>query len=345
MSSFYFYEHGQADTEPVNGGSTTDNIIGLELEVSEVLDYSDIDYYIDTGYIEADGTEWAPVVIEEEAQGDIEIELIFRADTPENIIKRVREIADIRDNQECAENTSAHIHLNRRYIESEGLSEIDIYKAAEAVAPVIYNVSGRNYSSWREWTPSRIDIQEDIKERFNLIDNITPKNTGEYNNRYELCNCTNSATIEIRGFSNYYNFNINKIELYIKIVSELIPELAQLMKERSYKKDWETAFKCIDTFIKDNFLSLNVYDINILLKERQERAQAIYKQYDNILTMLDGAELAAPLKAAEMLIKALQTADPLEIEINNINLKNIEETLTEVRRQALNWYISATNNL
>lgn len=252
LDNYEAYSHSNAPTDPI--GDENGNIIGLELEISELHDNIFLEELITDGTISCwNSADSGVIQLEEEAQGNVEYELIFNADSIENIFKRLDYIKELRHDVTCNEDSSCHIHLNRRYLyDVLDLNELDIYHAADAIAPLIYKVSGRDSRSWNQWTPEHIDLfNRDLINRFELIDDIKPRNNGDYNDRYELCNCTNNYTIEIRGFSNFYEFDIGVIKFYIKIVSELIPEIAAAMKNKTYAADYEIVFKKVSSFLNN----------------------------------------------------------------------------------------------
>lgn len=332
---YFEYEsfvHNSAPTEPA---SDELNIIGLELEVSQFGDYSILNGLIEDGIINTyDMDNGAAIQLEDEDQHDVEKELIFNADTVENIKARLQQVSILQREAHTERNTSAHVHLNRLYIESLGLEELDIYKASEAIAPLIFDISGRNSSSWSEWTPSRIKRDKDLIERFSEVDDILPRSEDEYgySSRYELCNVQNTSTIEIRGFSNYYNFNSEIIGLYIDVVSELIPTLAQTMKGRSYSKEPEAVFETVEEFM-DTHPKIKEFNLPEWKIWRQTVAEYKAKIIDKYYSEYK--------EAYEYLMAALQTTSTGEKMrlLSHVNEDLLPETLA-LNNAAMNQQIT-----
>lgn len=257
--------HGDANTSP--RGDETANIVGLELEIACLNDYEAINRHIEAGLIECRDTAEANIQLEMEAQSDVEYELIFNADTPANVLDRLTSILDIRhDVDQYHHEVSCHVHMNRFYIENVlGLDEMDIYNAAEAVAPLIYRISGRNRTAWRRWSPCCIDESMGVKDRLRYINHrhVTPPSLN--GDRYDLTNLSNNSTVEIRGFSNYYNFDYDLIKTYISLCLDLIQPLAVEMQGKDYKEAPHIAIKYMQRFISDHMEELNRFDLSDIM--------------------------------------------------------------------------------
>lgn len=337
---FEHYRDDKSNSRPF--GDTCDNILGLELELASVHDYSGLNEAIDDGYINtADTMNGAGVQLEEEAQSNVEYELVFNADTPENVLRRVREVKSyiggtFSNHHEC----SAHIHLNREYLEGLGLSELDVFHAVEAIAPFIYAISGRDEYCWNRWTPCALslDVYDDL-ERFKYIGETTTttvrERTGDHP-RYQLCNVTNEDTIEIRGFSNYYDVDLDLIEAYLDTAAILVPEIALNMQGRDYSKDYITVLKLLRDFIKDRpVLSnnsslekwLNIED-KIREQKRREYKAAIAAYEDSIRFLTLARENSgAPITAADFILRAFKSNSELVPHVANIDLNDINATI------------------
>ena len=116
------FDHGEANTEPA--GDENENILGLELEIAEMHDYSYLNELISEGFIETEDSEPANIQLEYEAQHNVQYELIFNADLKENILSRLDEVVDLRNDCRQHHETSCHVHLNRSYLYDIGLDEI-----------------------------------------------------------------------------------------------------------------------------------------------------------------------------------------------------------------------------
>lgn len=336
------YGHGNAPTAPI--GDETNHIIGLELEVSHFNEIENLEEAIEEGVIETYDTAEAPIVLEEEAQGDVDYELIFKADNPADVLRRVEEIYTyIGTGDVCRteRNTSCHVHLNRYYVEEVlGLDQLDIWRAAEAIAPLIFKVSGRNYSSWNEWTPSRVDMDTDPLRRFQLIDDAEPRSSGEYRDRYELCNLTNDKTIEIRGFSNWFKFNPKFIGLYVRIVSELLPAIAEAMKGKTYARDGiKTVLPLVKDFLEDYPEIVSRFDLSFwynieetIKNETRRRFEEAINKYNRCNDLIKAARSCTDdLNAAAYIIEILRADSNLELA--KINLENIKADIDALEEQ------------
>lgn len=344
------YGHGRADTTPARDEL---KIFGLELEISEVYDHDPFNNAIYDGVIETSDSDAANIQMEYEDQHDVQYELIFNADEKETLLKRLQRLNEynIQDVICCNRNTSAHVHINRDYLDSLDISELEFYHAAEAVAPLIYTVSFRDRSSWDEWTPSNISIGYDVLERFNFIDDATPKNRGTYSDRYELCNVQNDATIEIRGFSNYMEFSHEYIKLYLDIVSELIPEIAAAMKGKNYKDNPETVLKIVKQFLDDReeITQRHVLDQwtdykKILREYKAEQYKEAIRIYHSVADYLELARSEAETAhKLELITKMIRANKALKIDIINLNdfesvLDTIEDQNNKIFKNSV-WHI------
>ena len=217
------------------------NIKGLELEVSND------DYIIqktlkdlEEKHIIATPKNWndpfheiANIALEED--GSVQYELIFRAQTNNKIMEEVEKIQELEKHVNNHTGTSAHIHINRAYIEEElGLNEIDIIKAAEFLNYPLFLISGRIKETAREWARSQLHcrIEANLAEKAKCVDRI---NQVRYI-KHGMINCLPENTIELRIFSNKCNFNKNVINMYLETVDFII-EIAEYMKDKKYNKN------------------------------------------------------------------------------------------------------------
>lgn len=341
--SYQSYYHSSADTEPIRttaADGTPLNVVGVELEIGEVYDAAGLDALIEAGTIEAEDTAWAPVVIEREAQSGVQYELIFRADTPGAVLERVEEIsAEIRSDIYCHRQTSCHVHANRDYIHDVlDISEEEFNRAAESIAPFIYEISGRDLEAWNEWTPSRLSLGLSRWDRFQELDAVEPK----YGGRYALCNVQNENTLEIRGFSNYCEFNPALIGVYIGVVSDLIPTIAQEMKGKSYAQDGlKTVLPLVEDFINRAGDALNGFQLDSWKNSKQElrkvsrqQVERAYSKYQDVMNWSDRARNCTnSTDAADYVLRMLRLDKDLKLPA--INLEDISETLDDIETQAL----------
>ena len=216
------------------------NIKGLELEISD-------DAYIieqelaelENEKIIATPDNWDNIIntpnIALEEDGSVNYELIFRAQTNDKILEELEKIKNLESIVNNNTGTSAHIHINRTYIEEElGLTEIDIVKAAEFLNHPLFLISGRIKETAHEWAKSQLPcpIEANLAEKAKYVDRLNKVNYGKHN----VINCIPEDTIELRIFSNKCNFNKNVINMYLETVDFII-ELAEYMKNKSYTKE------------------------------------------------------------------------------------------------------------
>ena len=217
------------------------NIKGLELEIS------DDDYAIEEElaeladeYIIATPDNWnnqfeetPNIAIEED--GSVKYELIFRAETNDKLMEEIEKLRYLREIVDNHTGTSAHIHMNRGYIEEElGLTEVDIVKATEFLNHPLFLMSGRKKETAHEWARSQLPcpIDANLAVKAKHVDRINKINYAKYN----LINCSPEDTIELRIFSNKCNFNKYVINMYLE-TADFIIELADYMKDKSYTKE------------------------------------------------------------------------------------------------------------
>lgn len=235
-----FSYHG-ANTAPI--GSTDKCIYGVELEINdrdasveEVIENA-IEHNIITAPSNNGETLNKKVI---EYDSSVFCEIIINADTIERLNDRLNYLNDYGFNEENISNTpntSCHIHMNRKYVCNVlRLSEEDIVKIFDFLAPILYRISGRDSNSFYNWTPSRISFELesnliDWRERANRCEGL------EYDNlRYAIINGNNSRTIELRLFSNYCNFDLEVIMMYLCIVDYILHELAGANLKTDYKE-------------------------------------------------------------------------------------------------------------
>ena len=218
------------------------NIKGLELEISddkynieEILSELANEHIIETATTFKNSTEIPNIALEED--GSVKYELIFRAQTNKKLLEELEKIQTLETIVKNHTGTSAHIHINRTYIEKElGLTEIDITKAAEFLNYPLFLISGRRKKTAHEWARSTLPcpIEANLAEKAKQVDRITKINYAKYN----FINCSQEDTIELRIFSNKCNFNKNVINMYLETVDFII-ELANYMKDKSYTKEFQ----------------------------------------------------------------------------------------------------------
>ena len=278
MYQVYSYHHG--NTAPT-AEDLTDMIFGLELEIDddsinvrELLDEAIAEDYLTSPENEHRTRNWK--VIEEDSS--VYREIILNADTIENILKRVRNLNSIGFSDEYIINspaTSAHIHINRHYLEKKGIRQSNIFKLLELYAPIIYKISGRDEDSFINWSEPRSRFEYhniDWQNRAEQLEYISISN-----DRYTLVNCSRSSTIEMRGFSNYYNFDYDMIKCYLEFMEKCINQ-AEYMKGKFFINHYQYLLDDLEKWFKTNHAEIyyqfglkQVFKNDKFLKQLQEK--------------------------------------------------------------------------
>lgn len=294
---YSLFEYHEAPVEPVR--NTNLKIFGLELEISD--EYADdvleelIERNVITVPYNMDETQH---LICAEEDGSVYAELILRADFKEELVRRVAEyLAPLR----CCNNhegTSAHVHLSRDYLNNIGVHEVDIIKAAEFLYPLLYEISGRDYNSVEEWATSYIGHEEARQtiwsERARKVDNIKCSN----GSRYWTVNCCNRNTVEIRIFSNAYDFDSQYIKAYLESADAIIT-VAQHMKEKKYSTHHEEALQIYLQHMEENCENIYKYCIKPYLKTAGEvRDEREIKRFKEVTAHLRRFERMAETREA-----------------------------------------------
>lgn len=346
----YCYHGSKHVTAP---RSTTGNIKGLELEISD-YDCGDIlDEMIEEDILTVPCNEniKKEVTIAVEDDGSVYKELIFKASCNQTLLKGVKKLEEyLNGNVDNGHGTSCHIHLNNKYLETLNLTGRDITKSAEFLAPLLYKISGRTKNSLSDWCQSvlsnEIDIDNDnLYDRCQLIDHCITN----YNGRYSLVNVCDKTT-ELRIFSNYYNFNYNYIKTYIECCDFII-ELATYMKEKNYIDEYNNIINMTKHFFQKRKYK-EIYERHELdaffmsLKEKQ--LNSLKKQLSYINDKINELKQMMGYQNEEMqrnnAIRVLRFLRNYKANYNNIpnfdynvlepNLNEIENILTEnIRNQ------------
>lgn len=250
------YSYHQAPTAPT--GDIDNKIFGLELEINDdsQIVRNLLDSAIETNYLTSPENEHETRGLKTiERDGSVYREIVFPADEIPYLLKRVKNLNNIGiepNNINNTGGTSAHIHFNRRYLEMNGITETNLFKMLEYLEPVIFAISGRDYSNFQHWSPSALGHETNNinwEARAQRLRSISPN----HHDRYNMVNCTNSKTIELRAFSNYCSFDYQTIKLYLEFC-DLIIELCDYMIGRYYRHNWEKILKRVKDFFLTNHL-------------------------------------------------------------------------------------------
>ena len=236
-----------------------ENIKGLELEISDedfiveqaLADLADNNIIATPNNWDNPNIELPNIALEED--GSVKYELIFKAQTNEKILAELEKIKTLEEIVQNTTGTSAHIHMNRAYIEEElALTETDIIKAAEFISYPLFLISGRIKETAHEWARSQLHcrIESNLAEKAKCVDRI---NQVRYI-KHGMVNCLPEDTIELRIFSNSCNFNKDIINMYLETVDFII-ELAEYMKDKKYNKELKNLIPlCKNHFEKFRFI-------------------------------------------------------------------------------------------
>jgi hypothetical protein len=258
-----------------------ENIKGLELEIS------DEDYIVEQLLAELAGDniiatpnnwdnpniELPNIALEED--GSVKYELIFKAQTNEKLLAELEKIKTLEEIVQNTTGTSAHIHINRAYIEDElGLTETDIIKAAEFLSHPLFLISGRTKETALEWARSTLPcpIEANLAEKAKYVDRLNKISYA----KYSFLNCGKEDTIELRIFSNKCNFNKYVINMYLETVDFII-ELAKYMENRSYTKELQNIIPLIRNHFEKFGETLNFFDTKELIMDEFKEPKTLLK--------------------------------------------------------------------
>lgn len=271
------------------------NIKGLELEID---DYDAADYLEDLIYDdivtspENEGNTDERIAIEYD--GSVDWELIFRADTIRPLLDGIKKLNQYGLHEENICNsagTSCHIHYNRQYLNNREIDRVAMQQAVEFNGMLMYLFSGRSEQTLREWcrTSLACSIEDDLLTKAKLIDRI---NDISYN-RYNIINFGGRNTDELRIFSNKCNFDYKTIRFYLEY-SDMIVELADMMKEKSYEEHLDECVEFVDTFMTSRprrKIFYDRYNIDSILLSSEELAQIrIIKLWNKINSRIENFE-------------------------------------------------------
>jgi hypothetical protein len=256
------------------------NIKGLELEISDnnykiekVLKNLATKHIIETSDTFSNSTELPNIALEED--NSVKYELIFRAQTNDKLMEELEKIKELETYVENKTGTSAHIHMNRAYIEEElGLTEMDITKAAEFLSYPLFLISGRKKQTAHEWARSTLPcpIEVNLAEKAKHVDKLKKICYA----KHSFLNCGKEDTIELRIFSNKCNVNKNVIKMYLETVDFII-ELAKYMKNRSYIKELQNIIPLIINHFEEFGEILNFFGTKKLIMDEFKEPKTLIK--------------------------------------------------------------------
>lgn len=226
-------------------------VFGLELELIDP-DVEELYNLSDSGTIcTAENEEWdAPAYLKYD--GSVDAELTFRATTHEKLMERVRHVTNW-INPDNTDQTSAHVHVNRSFLNNLGLTDEDVLKAANYIEPLIFKISGRSNLKWAKSDLYDSDmLREGVvldSDHGRRVDNFKLTDSRRHEHERHI-NFEHGGTYEFRTFSNTYNNSIPHINAYLKM-AELAVFLSIFMKGRRYAHN-RVANDFIYNFLENN---------------------------------------------------------------------------------------------
>ena len=290
MSYIEAFDYQEVDCSP-NSELLDENIKGIELEIrtdepysaileelidtNHLLSATNYDYEKDRGnmYLEYDGS--------------VDYEIKLQADTNKEDLKMIKILNEYGLNPDYIQNkhgTSCHIHLNNQYLESLGLSNIDIKKSGEFMGEILFAISGRTLNDYGQWAPSCLncDINDDMLQKAIEIDNF---DFSREFTRYQMINCNSDITTELRIFSNYCNFDYQTIKLFLEFSDHVI-DIAEMMKGKKYSDNVDEIVEWTQDWFTKNQKRKNVYkdkELNTMLLTKDNIANKHKIKIENII--------------------------------------------------------------
>lgn len=265
-------------------------------------------------------------------------EIVLQANKARTIMQKIKKINTFLSPETITnkDGTSMHIHLNRQYLSNENIDDIDMVKAGEAISHVLYNLSGRETKTeldrWVRTRISTLPLYTPIMTRSQLVDRISLSGDEDYVHHpghYKMINVHNSATVELRIFSNKHNFDYNHSKICLEL-TDVIVDIAKTMKNLSYSNNYEIPIEIVEDFFNSNQRRRKYYDEikDALAQTPQELERAkvnilyktLFRKYNTILRD----------NGVGAVIRALRNED-IEYD-GSINLAHIDEYLDDISR-------------
>lgn len=256
------------------------NIFGLELECNDYNAWPEFSQLVYDDIIgiphNEDSYTRKHVYISGQEDCTAQFELVFQAERPRNLLLGLKAVntelnPDTVYNKngegECdgdceycdgcdervEEDSSAHIHINNRYLENKGISYEKVSEFGELIAPALYTMSGReNTGQSLGWAKSRLrcGILDHPAKRAQEILNRSGNLVG--GSRYHLVNTpTGHGTTELRIFSNTCSFDYDRIHLFIDTANFLI-DVTDKYQEDDITKCYQDVIEDFKDFMTSN---------------------------------------------------------------------------------------------
>lgn len=192
--------------------------------------------------------------------GTVNHELVLQAELPRNLGLKLKTLNEYLkpDNVKNVYGTSTHIHMNNQYLRNLGLTDLDMIKAGECVSSTLLGISGRQKTyELDRWVQTRINKPHKmpIIQRSKYIDDIEIDDFRDYCHdpgHYKMINVEKSSTTEIRMFSNYHNFDYNRMKLFLE-TCDMIQEIALSMQGLLYRDNYEIVIDIVKDFFENHY--------------------------------------------------------------------------------------------
>ena len=250
------------------------NIFGLELECNDwdawsgftELVYSNIVAipYNEDEYIR----KHLNIVGEEDCTA--EFELVFQAERPRNLLLGLKAVnselnpytvCNGNGGVETGDDSSAHIHINNRYLENKGIDYAYIAQMAELLAPALFTMSGRvDNDESLYWGDSLLNKQNKChilahpSKRARILSRYSLRELTKHHHheRYIMVNTpTGHDTTELRIFSNTCSFDYNRIHLFLDTANFLI-DMADKYQSYEITECYQDVVDDFQSFMTDN---------------------------------------------------------------------------------------------
>lgn len=192
--------------------------------------------------------------------GTVNHELVLQAELPRNLGLKIKTLNEYLNptNIQNVYGTSVHIHMNNQYLRNLGLNDLDMIKAGECISSTLLAISGRQKQyELDKWVKTRIGYSHKmpIIQRSQYIDDIEIDDYRDYSHEsghYMMINVESDATTELRMFSNYCNFDYNRIKVFLE-TCDMLQEIALSMQGLNYKDNYEIVIDIVRDFYENHY--------------------------------------------------------------------------------------------
>ena len=167
-----------------------------------------------------------------------QFEIVMQAERPRNLLLGLRAlnselnpdtVINGQGGIDTSDDSSAHIHINNRYLENQGISYEHLAQIAELLAPALFTMSGRvdngDSLGWARSSLSQCNILAHPSRRAHILSQKNPRELtiNHHHHRYRMVNTpTGHNTTELRIFSNTCSFDYKRIHLFLDTANLLI---------------------------------------------------------------------------------------------------------------------------